>query len=109
MSDTTPSATTTISMSDLRHAMLLCAKDVLTLEEAAEWCGMKKTAFGNWYRRVGIPAYKHSSKIIFFKKQDLDDWKLTGTPTAGAEAREMAEEVLRNITVKRSKKHTRKP
>lgn len=89
----------TISLARLQRTLILCAKVVLSLQEAAEWCDMSPRSFANRYRADGIPARKQGQKL-YFLKEDLDKWMLSGELTDTAKDRQMADDVLRKIGVK---------
>ncbi|WP_321370484.1 helix-turn-helix domain-containing protein [uncultured Draconibacterium sp.] len=54
----------------------LMKKEVLTVDEASIYLGISKS---NLYKKTSaqkIPHYKPEGKIIYFKREELDDWML---------------------------------
>lgn len=49
-------------------------KDFLTLEEAAEYMQLSKSALYKLTSSKKIPYYVPGGKIIYFRKIELDDW-----------------------------------
>ena len=47
------------------------AKDVLTLEEAAAFMGMKKSTLYKLPHEQAIPYWKPNGKLIYFEKSEL--------------------------------------
>ena len=93
----------TVSLDTLQRALILCAKPVLSLREAAEWMDMSPRSFGAFYRSHGIPARKHGQKL-FFLNADLERWMMAGEMTTGAAAKEIAESVLDSIGITNHKR-----
>lgn len=56
----------------------LLSKDVLTLEEAALYLGMKKSNLYKMTHRMEIPFYKPQGKMNYFERTDLDAWMRRG-------------------------------
>ncbi len=61
--------------------VLLAQKDVLTLEEAAQYTGLKKSYLYKLTSTKAIPHYKPNGKNCFFKRTELEEW-LTTNPVA---------------------------
>lgn len=61
----------------------ICHKEVLTLEEAAQYTGMKKSYLYKLTAAKAIPHYKPNGKNCFFRRTELEDW-LTTNPVATA-------------------------
>lgn len=61
--------------------VLLVQKDVLTLEEAAQYTGLKKSYLYKLTSEKKIPHYKPNGKNCFFRRTELEDW-LTTNPVA---------------------------
>jgi len=49
-------------------------KDFLTLEEAAEYMQLSKSALYKLTSSKKIPYYVPGGKIIYFRRMELDDW-----------------------------------
>lgn len=63
--------------------MLFAQKEVLTLEEVAQYTGLKKSYLYKLTASKAIPHYKPNGKNCFFKRAELEDW-LTTNPVATA-------------------------
>ncbi len=59
----------------------ICHKEVLTLDEAAQYTGMKKSYLYKLTASKAIPHYKPNGKNCFFRRTELEDW-LTTNPVA---------------------------
>nr|DAZ33021.1 MAG TPA: helix-turn-helix domain protein [Caudoviricetes sp.] len=63
--------------------VLFAQKEVLTLEEVAQYTGLKKSYLYKLTASKAIPHYKPNGKNCFFKRTELEDW-LTTNPVATA-------------------------
>lgn len=72
-------------------------KNVLSLEEAAEYTGISKSYLYKLTAKNEIPFSKPRGKMIFFSKERLDDW-LLATPSKSKEEinREALDYTFRN-------------
>lgn len=61
--------------------VVLTQKEVLTLDEVAQYIGMKKSYLYKLTALKAIPHYKPNGKNCFFKRTELEDW-LTTNPVA---------------------------
>lgn len=61
--------------------MLFTQKEILTLDEVAQYTGLKKSYLYKLMASKAIPHYKPNGKICFFKRTELEDW-LTTNPVA---------------------------
>ena len=59
----------------------ICHKEVLTVDEAAEYTGMEKSYLYKLTASRAIPHYKPYGKKCYFKRQELEEW-LTSNPIA---------------------------
>lgn len=59
----------------------ICHKEILTLEEAAQYTGMKKSYLYKLTASKAIPHYKPNGKNCFFKRTELEAW-LMSNPVA---------------------------
>lgn len=59
----------------------ICHKEVLTLDEAAQYTGMKKSYLYKLTASKAIPHYKPNGKNCFFRRTELENW-LTTNPVA---------------------------
>ncbi len=55
----------------------LALKEIFTLPEAALYSGLSKSYLYKKTSSRQIPFYKLEGKLIFFKKQELDQWLLS--------------------------------
>lgn len=62
-------------------SITICHKEVLTLDEAAQYTGMKKSYLYKLTASKAIPHYKPNGKNCFFKRTELVEW-LTTNPVA---------------------------
>ena len=68
----------------LGRSILLCQKEVLTLDEAAQYTGIKKSSLYKLTASKAIPHFKPNGKVIFFKRHALEQW-MTSNPVATAD------------------------
>lgn len=59
----------------------ICHKEILTLDEAAQYTGMKKSYLYKLTASKAIPHYKPNGKNCFFRRTELEEW-LTANPVA---------------------------
>lgn len=57
--------------------LLICQKEILTLDEAAQYTGLTKSALYKLTHNRQIPFSKPRGKMCFFKRTDLDDWMMS--------------------------------
>ena len=65
-------------------------KPVLTFEEGCNYCGVSPS---NMYKHTSanrIPYYKPEGKLIYFKRNELDEWMLRNRQSTGEEMAEIA-------------------
>lgn len=65
----------------IRDNIAICHKEVLTLDEAVQYTGMKKSYLYKLTASRAIPHYKPNGKNCFFRRTELEDW-LTTNPVA---------------------------
>jgi excisionase family DNA binding protein len=68
--------------------MILSQKNVLTFEEAAGYIGISKSHLYKLTMNKSLPFYRPRGKMIYFDKNELDNWLLQNpiTPNAVLEA-----------------------
>lgn len=49
-------------------------KSVLNFNEAHDYTGLSKSQLYKLTRQNGIPCHRPSGRLIFFNKQELDEW-----------------------------------
>ena len=57
----------------------ICHKEILTLDEAAQYTGMKKSYLYKLTASKAIPHYKPNGKNCFFRRTELEEPWLTST------------------------------
>lgn len=55
---------------------LLAAKNVLTVEDAAILLGLSPSTIYRWTMSKIIPHYKPNGKLVFFNKNELEEWMM---------------------------------
>ena len=55
---------------------LYLQKEVLSFDEACKYCNLSKSKMYKHTSNKNIPYYKPEGKLIFFKKEELDQWLL---------------------------------
>lgn len=66
------------------ESMKLQSKEVLTLDEAALYMGLKKNALYKLTHNRQIPFSKPSGKMCFFKRTEIEEWMMSN-PVATTE------------------------
>ena len=59
---------------DKLEIICYAAKEVLNLEEAADFLGVAKSTLYKMTHLNQLPYFKPAGKLIFFEKKDLLDW-----------------------------------
>ena len=75
-------------------------KDVLTLEEAANFMGIARSSLYKMTHEQTIPFYKPNGKMIFFEKSDLLAWVRKNRVSSEAEISEEAERIIQRLATK---------
>lgn len=63
--------------------VLICQKEILTLEEVAQYTGLAKSQLYKLTSEKKIPHYKPTGKVCYFKRSEVEAW-LTSNPVATA-------------------------
>lgn len=69
-------------------------KKVLTFDEASEYTGIRKSYLYKLTHRADIPFYKPRGKMIYFDRDELEQWLLQGKVKSSDEINLMANEQL---------------
>jgi excisionase family DNA binding protein len=85
----------------LEHQYL--QKEVLSFEEACSYCGISKSKMYKHTSSNNIPYYKPEGKLIFFKKEELDEWLLRNRQSTKEEMDRVANTHSLNKTSNKSK------
>ena len=75
------------------------AKDVLTLEEAAAFMGMKKSTLYKLTHEQAIPYWKPNGKLIYFEKSELIAWIRQNKMQSKAQISKEAERLIAGMEV----------
>ena len=75
------------------------AKDVLTLEEAAAFMGMKKSTLYKLTHEQAIPYWKPNGKLIYFEKSELIAWIRQNKMQSKAQISKEAERLIASMEV----------
>lgn len=74
--------------------LLATAKEVLTLEEAAAFLGVKRSQLYKMTHKAAIPFYKPNGKMIYFERSELLAWLRN---VKSASTKEIAEDAQRIV------------
>jgi excisionase family DNA binding protein len=53
---------------------IICTKDVLTSDEAANYLGISKGSLYQMTMKNRLPFYRPSGRTIYFDRKELQDW-----------------------------------
>ncbi len=87
---------------DKLESICFASKEVLNLEEAAAFLGVKKSTLYKMTHFSQIPYYKPAGKLIFFEKSALLDWVRNVKVKSEDEIREEAALHLSSLSIPRS-------
>lgn len=73
------------------------AKNILTLEEVAEYTHLSKSYVYKLTSKGDIPYYKPNGKQLYFKRTEIDEWLLTNRNKTN---QEIEREIEREIATK---------
>ena len=76
------------------ESLLSDAKDVLTLEEAAVFMGMKKSTLYKLTHAQEIPYWKPNGKLVYFEKSELLHWIRQNKMIAKQQIKEEAADIV---------------
>jgi len=79
-----------------RHHAL--SKEVLTLEESAEFLGLSKSALYKMTSKREIPFYCPGGKKVYFRRVELESWILNAKVASVAEFEQEVDEYLSRTT-----------
>ena len=89
---------------DKLESICFASKEVLNLEEAAAFLGVKKSTLYKMTHLSQVPYYKPAGKLIFFEKSALLDWVRNVKVKSEDEIREEAAMHLSELCVPRSER-----
>ena len=67
----------------------ILVKEHMTLVEASVYLGISKSYLYKLTSRKEIPFYRPGTKLIYFKKSDLDAWILSSRESSKSEIQEL--------------------
>jgi len=83
------------SLISVREVLAYLAQDrYLSLTEASEYLGISKRTLRDLN---DVPRYRIGTKILLFKKSELDEWMLQYREGGTAELDELVDETLANV------------
>lgn len=75
----------------------IAQKDVLTLKEVAIFTGISEGYIYQLTHRKKIPFYKPRSKMLYFKREEIEEWLLQNKHLASYEIEVMAANHLHTL------------
>lgn len=69
----------------------MISKEFLSLQEAADYIGLSKSTLYKKTAKRSITFYQPGGKVIYFKKEDLDNWVLSNRVAPQSEIEETAQ------------------
>ncbi|MEO1486993.1 MAG: helix-turn-helix domain-containing protein [Bacteroidota bacterium] len=69
-------------------------KPILNLDEASRYCGLSKSRMYQHTAKKKIPHYKPEGKLIYFKREDLDNWLLSNKVLTKEQVKGMATKIM---------------
>ena len=79
------------TLSRIEQYVLIGTKQVLTIEEAAILLGMKPRTVKQMIQDHAVPTYKPRRGLVYFKKNELEDWMLQNRISSQQEIESQAE------------------
>lgn len=70
---------------------IFCQKEILTSDEASKYMGISKSYLYKLTMRRQIPFYRPTGKIIFFNRQELEEWLQSNRISTSTEINEQAQ------------------
>lgn len=62
------------AVDDIAAKSIICAKEVLTSDEAARYMGISKSYLYKLTMRGEIPHFKPMGKMCYFNRKELEEW-----------------------------------
>lgn len=75
--------------------MAINTKDVLTLDEVAEYMGVSKSCVYKMTMKRVIPYYKPTGKLCYFERNEINKWLLSNRCSTDKELQQKAEAYCR--------------
>lgn len=70
---------------DIGKVVAICHKEVLTFDEAVRYTGLKKGCLYKLTASKTIPHFKPNGKVIFFKREALEQWMMSNPVATAAD------------------------
>ena len=81
-------------LADIRSYSLLAAKNVLSIDDVALLTGLSKSYVYKLTCRKEIPYYKPNGKLIYFDRQEIENWMRRNKVNSVDEAEQVAAKYL---------------
>lgn len=81
-------------LADIRKFSLLAAKNVLDIDDVVSLTGLAKSYVYKLTCRKEIPYYKPNGKLIYFDRQEVENWMKQNRVNSIAEAEQTASKYL---------------
>jgi len=65
------------SIKNMLNELAMLSKKVLNFKEAMAYLGLSKSTLYKHTHNMTVPCYKPNGKLIYFKREELDDWMLS--------------------------------
>lgn len=73
-----------------RNNSILSNKTILTFDEGCRYCGISPSSMYKHTSANRIPHYKPEGKLIYFKREELDNWMLRNRNSSTNELEDLA-------------------
>ena len=81
-------------LAEIKAFSLLAAKKVLGIDDVVLLTGLSKAYIYKLTCRKEIPYYKPNGKLVYFDRQEVEDWMKRNRVNSMAEAEQMASKYL---------------
>lgn len=81
-------------LADIRNFSLLAAKNVLTMDDVVTLTGLSKAYLYKLTCNREIPYYKPNGKVIYFDRQEVEEWMKQNRVISVVEAEQQASKYL---------------
>lgn len=81
-------------LADIRSYSLLAAKNVLDIDDVVLLTGLSKSYVYKLTCRKEIPYYKPNGKLIYFDRQEVENWMKQNRVASVVEAEQVASKYL---------------
>ncbi|WP_417368676.1 helix-turn-helix domain-containing protein [Gelidibacter japonicus] len=88
-----------------RFKDLYLLKTVFLFEEGCRYCGISPSKMYKHTSANNIPYYKPEGKLIYFKREELDEWLLRNRQSTNEEMQRTATSLSLKRNSSKSKKH----